>query len=164
MTLHRGSSDMLRWITRLQLSRSRTQEAWDDTCVHQREHASDQGLRFLPAMPRDDHSSTRQQEIEKATLDDHPDNCELDCLDVRFPGRSGKFLLLKMRVLCRSERCARKPRSEPLRVAAKRLCACYRADHGSLIGGRHCISLLHWWHGAGSRFGARLHVGRKPKL
>ena len=31
MTLHRGSSDMLRWITRFQLSRSRTQEAWGDT-------------------------------------------------------------------------------------------------------------------------------------
>ena len=31
MTLHRGSGDMLRWITRLQLSRARMQEAWDDT-------------------------------------------------------------------------------------------------------------------------------------
>ena len=33
MTLHRGNGDMLRWITRFQLSRSRTQEAWDDTYV-----------------------------------------------------------------------------------------------------------------------------------
>ena len=33
MTLHRGNGDMLRWITRLQLSRSRLQEAWDDTYV-----------------------------------------------------------------------------------------------------------------------------------
>ena len=33
MTLHRGSGDMLRWITRFQLSRARTQEAWDDTHV-----------------------------------------------------------------------------------------------------------------------------------
>ena len=33
MTLHRGSSDMLRWITRFQLSRARMQEAWDDTYV-----------------------------------------------------------------------------------------------------------------------------------
>ena len=31
MTLHRGSGDMLRWITRFQLSRARMQEAWDDT-------------------------------------------------------------------------------------------------------------------------------------
>ena len=33
MTLHRGSGDMLRWITRFQLSRARMQEAWDDTYV-----------------------------------------------------------------------------------------------------------------------------------
>ena len=33
MTLHRGSVDMLRWITRFQLSRARMQEAWDDTYV-----------------------------------------------------------------------------------------------------------------------------------
>ena len=33
MTLHRGSGDMLRWITRFQLSRPRMQEAWDDTYV-----------------------------------------------------------------------------------------------------------------------------------
>ena len=33
MTLHRGSNDMLRWITRFQLSRARMQEAWDDTYV-----------------------------------------------------------------------------------------------------------------------------------
>ena len=33
MTLHRGSGDMLRWITRFQLSRARLQEAWDDTYV-----------------------------------------------------------------------------------------------------------------------------------
>ena len=33
MTLHRGNGDMLRWITRFQLSRSRMQEAWDDTYV-----------------------------------------------------------------------------------------------------------------------------------
>ena len=33
MTLHWGNGDMLRWITRFQLSRSRMQEAWDDTYV-----------------------------------------------------------------------------------------------------------------------------------
>ena len=33
MTLHRGSGDMLRWITRFQLLRARMQEAWDDTYV-----------------------------------------------------------------------------------------------------------------------------------
>ena len=33
MTLHRGNGDMLRWITRFQLSRSGMQEAWDDTYV-----------------------------------------------------------------------------------------------------------------------------------
>ena len=33
MTLHRGSGDTLRWITRFQLSRARMQEAWDDTYV-----------------------------------------------------------------------------------------------------------------------------------
>ena len=33
MTFHRGRSDMLRWITRFQLSCSRMQEAWDDTFV-----------------------------------------------------------------------------------------------------------------------------------
>ena len=33
MTLHRGNGDMLRWSTRFQLSRSRMQEAWDDTYV-----------------------------------------------------------------------------------------------------------------------------------
>ena len=33
MTLRRGSGDMLRWITRFQLSRARMQEAWNDTYV-----------------------------------------------------------------------------------------------------------------------------------
>ena len=33
MTLHRGSGDMLRWITRFANSRARMQEAWDDTYV-----------------------------------------------------------------------------------------------------------------------------------
>ena len=33
MTLHRGNGDMLRWVTTFQLSRSRMQEAGDDTYV-----------------------------------------------------------------------------------------------------------------------------------
>ena len=31
MNLHRGNGDMLRWITRFQLSVQRMQEAWNDT-------------------------------------------------------------------------------------------------------------------------------------
>ena len=96
MTLHRGNGDMLRWITRFQLSRSRMQEAWDDTYVPITElnNPDRSCLRYLPVTrrPSDDHcrgrGCTDQREVEEAAFADHSNHCQFDRLDVRILGRS----------------------------------------------------------------------------
>ena len=69
MTLHRSSGDMLPWITRFQLSRSRMQKAWDDT--------------YVPIA-----DVNNPEETEEAACADHPDHSELGSLDIRIFGRS----------------------------------------------------------------------------
>ena len=75
MTLHRGSGDMLRWITRFQLSRARMQEAWDDTY----ESRSSSICEYPDARTTEHHHSRRSTrsskcEDEDSALEDHPDH------------------------------------------------------------------------------------------
>ena len=62
MTLHRGSSDMLRWITRFQLSRSRMQEAWDDTFVPITDVNNPEVRAFVSTLPQDQQNTITNDE------------------------------------------------------------------------------------------------------
>ena len=57
MTLHRGNGDMLRWITRFQLSRSRMQEAWDDTYVPITELNNPEVRAFVTSLPAEEQAT-----------------------------------------------------------------------------------------------------------
>ena len=60
MNLHRTNGDMLRWITRLQLSVNRMQEAWNDTYLPFRPR--------IPPTPRSELISLRSQQKSKQRL------------------------------------------------------------------------------------------------
>ena len=57
MTLHRGNGDMLRWITRFQLSRSRMQEAWDDTYVPITDLNNPEVRAFVTSLPAEEQAT-----------------------------------------------------------------------------------------------------------
>ena len=57
MTLHRGNGDMLRWITRFQLSRSRMQEAWDDTYVPITDMNNPEVRAFVTSLPAEEQAT-----------------------------------------------------------------------------------------------------------
>ena len=96
MTLHRGNGDMLRWITRFQLSRSRMQEACDDTYVPITDLNNPEVRAFVTSLPAEEQAmitargrgTTHQREVEEAALADHSDHCQFDRPDVRIFGRS----------------------------------------------------------------------------
>ena len=54
MTLHRGNGDMLRWVTRFQLSRGRMQGAWDDTYVPITELKNPEVRAYVTSLPQED--------------------------------------------------------------------------------------------------------------
>ena len=94
MTLHRGNGDMLRWITRFQLSRSRMQEAWDDTYVPITDVNNPEVRAFVTSLPAEEQATisggrgtTDQREVEEAAFADHSDHCQSGRLDVRIVGR-----------------------------------------------------------------------------
>ena len=57
MTLHRGNGDMLRWITRFQLSRSRMQEAWGDTYVPITDVNNPEVRAFVTSLPAEEQAT-----------------------------------------------------------------------------------------------------------
>ena len=57
MTLHRGNGDMLRWITRFQLSRSRMQEAWDDTYAPITDVNNPEVRAFVTSLPAEEQAT-----------------------------------------------------------------------------------------------------------
>ena len=67
MTLHCGNGDMLRWITRFQLSRSRMQEAWDDTFVPITELNHPEVRAFVASLSQEDQATiTAEDAIAQA--------------------------------------------------------------------------------------------------
>ena len=95
MTLHRGNGDMLRWITRFQLLRSRMQEAWDDTYVPITELNNPEVRAFVTSLPAEEQATITAEDavlrtnkkIEKAAFAHHSDHCQSGRLDVRIVGR-----------------------------------------------------------------------------
>ena len=69
MTLHRSSSDMLRWITRFQLSRSRMQEAWDDTHVPITDVNNPETRAYVTSLSQQDQATiTAEEALEQANV------------------------------------------------------------------------------------------------
>ena len=62
MTLHRGNGDMLRWITRFQLSRSRMQEAWDDTYVPITDVNNPEVRAFVTSLPAEEQATSTAED------------------------------------------------------------------------------------------------------
>ena len=52
MNLHRG--DMLRWMTRFQLSLTRLQESWNDTCIPITNPAGPEVAAFIAVLPQEE--------------------------------------------------------------------------------------------------------------
>ena len=95
MTLHRGNGDMLRWITRFQLSHSRMQEAWDDTYVPITGLNNPEVRAYVTSLPAEDQETItaedavlRTNKVEEAAFADHSDHGQFDRLDFRILGRS----------------------------------------------------------------------------
>ena len=63
MNLHRGNGDMLRWITRFQLSIQRMQEAWNDTYLPITDPNNAEVTAFIAGLPAD---VTPEAAIERA--------------------------------------------------------------------------------------------------
>ena len=57
MTLRRGNGDMLRWITRFQLSHSRMQEAWDDAYVPITDLNNPEVRAFVTSLPAEEQAT-----------------------------------------------------------------------------------------------------------
>ena len=62
MTLRRGNGDMLRWITRFQLSRSRKQEAWGDTYVPITELNHPEVRAYVASLSQEDQATIAAEE------------------------------------------------------------------------------------------------------
>ena len=62
MTLHCGISDMLRWITRFQSSRSRMQEAWDDTFVPITDVNNPEFEQYVSTLTQEEQNTITQEE------------------------------------------------------------------------------------------------------
>ena len=67
MNLHRGNGDMLRWITRLQLSIQRMQEAWNDTYLPITDVNNAEVRAFIAGLPAEEQGDiTPEEAMERA--------------------------------------------------------------------------------------------------
>ena len=67
MNLHRGSGDMLRWITRFQLSIQRMQEAWNDTYLPILDVNNAEVRAFITGLPAEEQAKiTPEEAMERA--------------------------------------------------------------------------------------------------
>ena len=62
MNLHRGSGDMLRWITRFQLSLSRMQEAWNDTYIPITDVNNAEVRAYVMSLPQEEQQAITPEE------------------------------------------------------------------------------------------------------
>ena len=69
MTLHRGNGDMLRWITRFLLPRSRMQEAWDDTYVPITELNHPEVHAYVQSLSQEDQATITAEEAAAQAYD-----------------------------------------------------------------------------------------------
>ena len=67
MNMHRGNGDMLRWITRFQLSVNRMQEAWNDTYIPIMYPNNAEVRAFVTGLPEEEQAElTPEQAMERA--------------------------------------------------------------------------------------------------
>ena len=67
MNLHRGNGDMLRWITRFQLSVQRMQEAWNDTYLPITDPMNAEVRAFVAGLPAEEQATiTNDDAMERA--------------------------------------------------------------------------------------------------
>ena len=67
MNLHRGNGDMLRWITRFQLSIQRMQEAWNDTYLPIVDANNAEVRAFITGLPAEEQATiTPEEAMERA--------------------------------------------------------------------------------------------------
>ena len=67
MNMHRGNGDMLRWITRFQLSVNRMQEAWNDTYIPITDPNNAEVRAFVTGLPEEEQAElTPEQAMERA--------------------------------------------------------------------------------------------------
>ena len=67
MNLHRGNGDMLRWITRFQLSIQRMQEAWNDTYLPITDPMNAEVRAFIAGLPAEEQATiTNDDAMERA--------------------------------------------------------------------------------------------------
>ena len=67
MNLHRGNGDMLRWITRFQLSAQRMQEAWNDTYLPITDPMNAEVRAFIAGLPAEEQATiTKDDAMERA--------------------------------------------------------------------------------------------------
>ena len=67
MNLHRGNGDMLRWITRFQLSIQRMQEAWNDTYLPIVDVNNAEVRAFITGLPAEEQATiTPEEAMERA--------------------------------------------------------------------------------------------------
>ena len=67
MNLHRGNGDMLRWITRFQLSVQRMQEAWNDTYLPITDPMNAEVRAFIAGLPAEEQATiTNDDAMERA--------------------------------------------------------------------------------------------------
>ena len=67
MNMHRGNGDMLRWITRFQLSVNRMQEAWNDTYIPIMDPNNAEVRAFVTGLPEEEQAElTPEQAMERA--------------------------------------------------------------------------------------------------
>ena len=67
MNMHRGNGDMLRWITRFQLSVNRMQEAWNDTYIPIVDPNNAEVRAFVTGLPEEEQAElTPEQAMERA--------------------------------------------------------------------------------------------------
>ena len=67
MNLHRGNGDMLRWITRFQLSIQRMQEAWNDTYLPITDPNNAEVRAFIAGLPAEEQGDiTPEAAMERA--------------------------------------------------------------------------------------------------
>ena len=82
MNLHRGNGDMLRWITRFQLSVQRMQEAWNDTYLPITDPMNAEVRAFIAGLPaeeqatitNDDAMERANERLREPACTDHSDN------------------------------------------------------------------------------------------
>ena len=68
MNLHRGSGDMLRWITRFQLSLNRMQEAWNDTYIPIMDVNNAEVRAYVMSLPQEEQQTITPEEVNLVAL------------------------------------------------------------------------------------------------